>query len=105
MTTPVLLYVEDEVNDIFFLRYAIAETGASIALHTASTGPDAIAYLAGTGRYDDRSQHPLPAVVLPAAIIVRLLRVVECVVIDADRREILRVMMTDPGRCGERRSL
>ncbi len=64
MSPHVLFYAEDEENDIFFLRHAFKESGAPIALHTASTGPEAIAYLSGAGRYSDRAQHPVPGIVL-----------------------------------------
>ncbi|MBP1647611.1 MAG: hypothetical protein H6Q30_1056, partial [Bacteroidetes bacterium] len=51
MTQHVLLYVEDEKGDVFFMRHAFQHIGASIVLQITTTGPEAIAYLSGTGTY------------------------------------------------------
>ena len=64
MTQHVLLYVEDEKGDVFFMRHAFQHIGASIVLQITTTGPEAIAYLSGTGTYADRMMHPLPTVLL-----------------------------------------
>ena len=64
MTSHVLLYVEDEKGDVFFMRHAFDQIGAPAKLHIASTGPQAIAYLSGTGEFSDRVAHPIPNVIL-----------------------------------------
>lgn len=64
MTSHVLLYVEDEKGDVFFMRHAFEQVGAPATLKIASTGPQAIAYLAGTGAFSDRAAHPIPTIVL-----------------------------------------
>src|SRR5512140_304837 len=64
MTSHILLYVEDEKGDVFFMRHAFEELGAPARLQIASTGPQAIAYLAGTGTFSDRTMYPVPTVVL-----------------------------------------
>jgi CheY-like chemotaxis protein len=59
-----LLYIEDEENDVFFMKMAFERTGLAHTLHSVSNGKEAIAYLAGHGPYSDRSRYPLPAVIL-----------------------------------------
>ena len=59
-----VLYVEDEESDRLFMQIAFQKAGIPAALRTAVNGQDAIDYLSGTGSYADRSQHPLPALVL-----------------------------------------
>lgn len=63
-STPHLLLVEDDENDVFFLRRALQSTGASVQLHVASDGRQALDYLLGRGPYQDRTAHPLPTLVL-----------------------------------------
>ena len=60
----IILYAEDEENDVFFLRRAFKLAGS---LHTLSDVPDgeqAIQYLAGEGPFADRTNYPLPALIL-----------------------------------------
>jgi CheY-like chemotaxis protein len=64
MKKPVLLYVEDEENDILFMERAFTLNKADLLLCTAPDGPSAIAYLGAEGKYTDRAQYPLPDVVL-----------------------------------------
>lgn len=64
MTSRVLLYVEDEEGDVFFMRYAFDQVNSSVALHVVSTGPEAIGYLSGAGAFADRTAHPMPTTVL-----------------------------------------
>jgi CheY-like chemotaxis protein len=63
MATPILL-VEDNPDDVFFLKRAFAATQITAPLVVLSDGSAAIEYLAGTARYADRLQHPLPALML-----------------------------------------
>lgn len=60
----VILLVEDDDNDIYFVRKA---TEASEGGHTVSgvhDGDEAIRYLTGQGQFSDREKFPLPNVVL-----------------------------------------
>ncbi len=59
-----ILYVEDEPDDIFFMRRAFEKAGIEQPLQTVPDGEQAIAYLAGRGQYSDRRLFPLPGVVL-----------------------------------------
>jgi CheY-like chemotaxis protein len=60
----IVLYVEDEEPDRLFMQIAFQKAGIPAALRTAVNGQDAIDYLSGIGPYVDRSQHPLPSLVL-----------------------------------------
>lgn len=64
LATPTVLYVEDESDDIFFMRTAFAKLGMESQFHAVDDGSKAIAWLAGEGPYVDRAAHPLPRVIL-----------------------------------------
>lgn len=59
-----ILYAEDEENDAFFLKRAFKQAGISHPLIVVSDGQDAIDYCAGSGRYVNRAEHPLPCLLL-----------------------------------------
>lgn len=59
-----VLYVEDEEDDVFFLKNAFKRLGVDGCLHAVEDGERAIAYLAGLPPYADRERHPLPTFVL-----------------------------------------
>lgn len=59
-----VLYVEDEECDRMFMERAFQKAGMAHALRTVVNGQEAMDYLGGGGVYADRSQHPVPAVVL-----------------------------------------
>lgn len=61
--SPVLL-VEDDDDSVLLIRRALKKAGARTPLQVAKTGEQAIEYLAGTGRYCDWTQFPLPTIVL-----------------------------------------
>jgi CheY-like chemotaxis protein len=64
MPSATVLLVEDEEADVFFVRRALAEIHVRHPLRVVSDGRDAIEYLAGHGRYEDRQRYPLPGLVL-----------------------------------------
>ena len=64
MALPPILYVEDEADDVFFMRAAFKKLGDTDSLHVVVDGEKAIAYLSGKPPFEDRSTHPLPTVVL-----------------------------------------
>jgi CheY-like chemotaxis protein len=79
MNTQQILLVEDDANDIFFMRSAMKSVGLADQLHVAGDGQHAIDYLAGTGKYGDRAQFPLPDLILldlklPAVMGMEVLR-------------------------------
>jgi CheY-like chemotaxis protein len=59
-----ILIVEDNPDDVFFLKRAFAQTAIAAPVVVLSDGGAAIDYLAGTGGFADRLQHPLPALML-----------------------------------------
>ena len=59
-----ILLVEDDANDVFFMERAMKLAGMVNHVHVASDGRQAMHYLAGTGGYSDRAEHPLPCLVL-----------------------------------------
>lgn len=61
---PALLLVEDDPNDVHFFRRALEKANLSHGLQVAEDGEEAIAYLEGRGRYKNRADHPLPALVV-----------------------------------------
>jgi CheY-like chemotaxis protein len=64
MRKAVILYVEDEEDDLFFMRRAFKRFDRDVALHAAPHGKEAIAYLNGDRTYGDREQFPLPDLIL-----------------------------------------
>ena len=59
-----ILLVEDDENDVFFFKRAAKLAGMMNPLHVAPDGRQAIAYLQGTGDFVDRTEFPLPGLVL-----------------------------------------
>ena len=59
-----ILVVEDDENDVFFLKYAFETAGIDNPLQVVRDGQEALNYLAGTGKYADRQRFPLPCLVL-----------------------------------------
>src|SRR6266403_4670680 len=60
---PILL-VEDDENDIFFLKYAFEAAGIKNPTQVVHDGQQAVDFLSGVGVYSDRRQHPFPWLVL-----------------------------------------
>ena len=58
---PTLLYVEDEENDVLFMRRALDRAGVKVDLRTACDGDAAVAYFAAK---PPRADNPLPDLVL-----------------------------------------
>lgn len=60
----VILYVEDEDDDVFFMQHAFKKAGVSELLVVVADGKAAMDYLAGEGEYADRARFPMPSIVL-----------------------------------------
>lgn len=58
-----VLLVEDNEDDIFFIRKACERCGVLHNLHVVKDGDAAVAYLDGKGIYADRKSHPFPQLV------------------------------------------
>jgi CheY-like chemotaxis protein len=63
MSNPILL-VEDDDNDVLFMRLAMEKADVGVPLQVARDGREALSYLCGDGRFSDRQQYPLPCLVL-----------------------------------------
>jgi len=63
-SSPSVLIVEDNLDDLYILKRAFRLAGTPNKLHHVDDGQRAIDYLAGMGPYADRSSHPLPSLVL-----------------------------------------
>src|SRR5215471_1835180 len=59
-----ILLVEDNADDAALLRRAFIKARVMNPLHLARTAEEAIAYLGGSGKYANRSEFPLPSLVL-----------------------------------------
>ena len=59
-----ILLVEDNPDDVALFQRALRKAALDYPLQVVSDGEAAIAYLAGEGLYADRSNHPLPRLVL-----------------------------------------
>jgi two-component system response regulator len=59
-----ILQVEDDPNDVFFLKHAMRKAGVANPIQVAADGQQAIDYLAGAGKYADRDLYPMPCLVL-----------------------------------------
>jgi len=59
-----VLVVDDDQNDIFFLRRAFNKAGLPYPVHDVRDGQEAIDYLSGSAHFQDRSQFPLPDLLL-----------------------------------------
>lgn len=59
-----ILQVEDDANDVFLLQRAFREVALTNPVRVVTDGQMAIDYLAGTGRFADRNEFPLPGLVL-----------------------------------------
>jgi len=61
---PVILLVDDSLNDRLLMRIVLERAGFVQPLQIAGDGAEAIAYLGGDGIYGDRHRYPLPTVLL-----------------------------------------
>jgi CheY-like chemotaxis protein len=61
---PPVLLVEDDENDVFFLRLAWEEERITNPLIACTDGADAIDYFCGGGRFERWPEHMLPCLLL-----------------------------------------
>ena len=64
VNAPTVLIVEDNPTDVMLIRRAFAKANVGNPLQIVNDGDAAVHYLAGDGAYGDRTQYPLPAVIL-----------------------------------------
>ena len=76
-----ILLVEDDSNDILFIRRAVRQSKLENPKQVVRDGDEAVAYLSGEGDYADRNLYPLPGMILLDLKLPRRsgLEVLECV--------------------------
>jgi CheY-like chemotaxis protein len=63
-TQKLILYADDEENDVFLMRLAFKEAGIEDRLEAVTDGNQAVDYLTGAGVFGDRNKYPFPSLVL-----------------------------------------
>ena len=59
-----ILIVDDEPDQVLFIRESLRQTGIPLAVHVVESGEDAIAYISAKDRFCDREKYPFPRLVL-----------------------------------------
>ena len=59
-----VLVVEDNDDDVLFIRRALKKTGITCPVHVVGDGETALDYLEGRGAYADRDVNPVPTLLL-----------------------------------------
>lgn len=62
-TNRAILLVEDSEDDIFLMKRALDEAGVKNPVLIVEDGQEAVEYLEGAGKFEDRTSYPLPAVI------------------------------------------
>jgi CheY-like chemotaxis protein len=62
-TDEAILLVEDNEDDMFFMQRAMKAAALSNPVFVVQDGEEAIEYLSGSGRFSNRKQYPIPALV------------------------------------------
>lgn len=62
--TAVILLVEDREDDVYIIRKAFFTSGLNNPLYVVNDGEQAVAYLMGDAPYSNRSEYPLPDIIL-----------------------------------------
>lgn len=63
-TSPMMLYVEDDENDVFIMRRALQHSRRLWRVNAVADGQQAMNYLLGAGKYADRQEFTEPDIVL-----------------------------------------
>src|SRR6185436_13282556 len=59
-----LLIVDDDENDRFFLERAFQQLGPYYRIHALTSGDEAVDYIQGNGKYEDRKQYQFPSYII-----------------------------------------
>jgi CheY-like chemotaxis protein len=62
-TSGAILLVEDNEDDVFLMKRALKNAGIVNRLLVTEDGQDALDYLSGQGKYANRDEFPIPAIV------------------------------------------
>jgi CheY-like chemotaxis protein len=63
-TSPTILVVDDDPNDLMLLQSAFRAAGVTSRIQTAASGNEAVAYLSGEGKFSDRNAYVYPDFVI-----------------------------------------
>ena len=64
VSRPIILLLENDVNDVFFFRRALGRLGYRGTVRTVTGVTEARSYLEGTGSYRNREYHPRPDLIV-----------------------------------------
>ena len=64
MNSDVILYAEDDENDVFLMQHAFRKAGIENRLEIVGDGQTAIDYLEGHNEFADRHRFPFPKLLL-----------------------------------------
>ena len=59
-----ILIVDDDENDIFFVKRAFTEINVHCMFHMLKNGQECVDYLQGIGEYANREKFPMPMMIL-----------------------------------------
>jgi CheY-like chemotaxis protein len=59
-----ILIVDDDENDIFFVKRAFTDINVHCAFQVLNNGQEVVDYLDGTGDFANRERYPLPMMIL-----------------------------------------
>ena len=59
-----ILVVEDDENDVMFVKMAMKRSGVTNPIQVVTDGQQALDYFQGSGKFANRSQFPIPYLVL-----------------------------------------
>ncbi len=59
-----ILHVENDADDVFLMQRAFKKAGHLNPIAAVENGEQAVAYLSGDGRFANRDDYPIPAVIL-----------------------------------------
>jgi two-component system response regulator len=61
---PTILLVDDDTNDVLLFRFALGASPLDADLRVAHSGLEAVKYLSGYGLFGNRTEFPMPGIVL-----------------------------------------
>ncbi len=62
--SSVILHVENDADDIFLTQRALKKVGVTSPTPAVENGEQAVSYLLGKGKFENRRDYPLPSVIL-----------------------------------------
>lgn len=61
--TGAILLVEDNQDDVVLMKHALRSAGVGNPIYLVENGDEAVNYLAGTDKFQDREVYPMPTVI------------------------------------------